>query len=120
MSRSSPAGPRRFQSLIDDGVQREEAVSLVTDVMWRLFKQNGRFGQAYTRLRSELKTWPRRRLPDDSLDLGFPFGPPDYRAVPLPAEEPRSFAVARCPVAAYIRADWRIWAWRCSATATTR
>jgi protein-S-isoprenylcysteine O-methyltransferase Ste14 len=93
-----------FDSLRDDGVEREQAVELAADVMWRIFQLQGRFGQVLTRIRPELKTQPRRRLPDGSIDLGFPFGPPAYGARPVAADGVRSFEVVRCPAASYFRA----------------
>ncbi len=94
-----------FHSLLDAGVDRDEAVDLVADVMWRLFQQWGRVGQVLTRLRPELKTRPRHLLPDGTIDLGFPFSPPAYVARPISGDGARSFEVVRCPAADYFRAE---------------
>ncbi len=92
-----------FHSLRDDGIEREHAVELSADVMWRIFQLQGRFGQVLTHIRPEIKTQPRRRLPDGTIDLGFPFGPPAYAARPVAADGVRSFEVVRCPAASYFR-----------------
>ncbi len=92
-----------FHSLRDEGVERDHAVELTADVMWQVFQFEGRFGQVLTRIRPELKTRARRRLPDGTIDLGFPFGPPAYEARPVLGDGARSFEVVRCPAAAYFR-----------------
>jgi L-2-amino-thiazoline-4-carboxylic acid hydrolase len=92
-----------FHSLINDGVEREHAVELTADVMWQMFQLEGRFGQVVTHLQPELKTRPRRRLADGSIDLGFPFGPPAYEARPVSQDGARSFQVVRCPAADYFK-----------------
>lgn len=92
-----------FHSLRDEGMERSDAVDLTADVVWRVFQLEGRFGQVLTRIRPELTTQPRRRLPDGTIDLGFPFGPPAYQARPAAGGGIRSFEVVRCPAAAYFR-----------------
>ena len=92
-----------FHSLREEGIERGDAVELTADVMWQLFQLEGRFGQVLTRIRPALKTEPRRRLLDGTIDLGFPFGPPAYEARPIPSDGVRSFEVVRCPAAAYFR-----------------
>ena len=54
-------------------------------------------------MRPGLRAEPRRRLPDGTIDLGFPFGPPAYEAQPMSGDGVRSFEVVRCPAAAYFR-----------------
>jgi hypothetical protein len=92
-----------LHSLRDEGIQRGDAVELTVDVIWRVFQLEGRFGQVLTRIRPELKSPLRRRLPDGTIDLGFPFGPPAYEARPASGDGPRSFEVVRCPAAVYFR-----------------
>jgi hypothetical protein len=63
-----------FHSLREEGLERGDAVELAADIMWQVFQLEGRFGQVLTRIRPALKTEPRRRLPDGTIDLGFPSG----------------------------------------------
>lgn len=92
-----------FHSLREEGIERGDAVELAADIMWQVFQLEGRFGQILTRMRPGLKTQPRRHLPDGTIDLGFPFGPPAYEARAISGDGVRSFEVVRCPAAAYFR-----------------
>jgi L-2-amino-thiazoline-4-carboxylic acid hydrolase-like protein len=92
-----------FHSLREEGLERGDAVELAADIMWQVFQLEGRFGQVLTRIRPALKTEQGRRLPDGTIDLGFPFGPPAYEARPISGDGVRSFEVVRCPAAAYFR-----------------
>jgi len=91
-----------LEALEEEGIKREYAVELTSDVCWRVYR---RWGQA-TRIGTRIVTRSpvhRLRLSVDAF-LTFPFGRPGYRFDDVPEPEGRSLNMVRCPVADYLGA----------------
>lgn len=95
-----------LHSLTMNGIERRYAIELIGDTCWKIYQSWGRVGRflGWLSRRDPIKDHARRISKDGSWPMSFPFNPPGYRALYVPAKGGLGFNVIRCPVAEYFHA----------------
>lgn len=92
-----------LQTLLEHGVERSYALSLIGDMAWRVYEKWGAVPFLFARL---LKRGPRERMRYAvNAFLRFPFSPPGYLLDRLPSDDGISFNIKKCIVAEYFRSQ---------------
>jgi L-2-amino-thiazoline-4-carboxylic acid hydrolase-like protein len=90
-----------YQALLAAGIERDEAIDLISDITWVIYKKWGLIPQLISWI---LTRDPLKRLRIcTNLFRRFPFNPPGYVMQDIPANDVVAFEVRRCPVAEYLR-----------------
>ena len=88
-----------YQALADSGVEREYAISLMQDAVWKVYRKWGRIARFMSMLRA--RGAEGRLRTSVALFLRFPFNPPSYQRRDITNDSAIEFDILRCPVAAY-------------------
>ena len=102
-----------FDALLASGVEREYAIELVADAVWRVYRLWSTIALGLTRLTPGKATALAFAVTNDGdhqgcVSLSFPFNAPGYLIEPVAADIGTSFDVVRCPVADYFRGQGAI------------
>lgn len=92
-----------FHALLEDGIDREYAIELVSDSTWRIYRRWAQVPDRIARMRTRDPV-RRMRICVDAF-LRFPFNPPGYRLERHADSKGAAFDVLRCPVAEYFAAN---------------
>lgn len=90
-----------FQVFMEKGIERNQAIELLADVTWKLYRQ---WGAVVFFIAKVLRRDPAKRMRTAiNLFLRFPFTPPGYVFERLPSSDGVSLDMLRCPVAEYFK-----------------
>lgn len=97
-----------FDALVADGTDRQYAIELVSDAVWRVYRIWSVIASGLSQLTPGKRTAlafavSKPGKSGASVSLTFPFNAPGYRIETVPAESGTAFNVVRCPVADYFR-----------------
>lgn len=95
-----------FNALVAVGTDRQYAIELVSDAVWRVYRIWSIIASALTRLTPGKRTalaFAVTKGTGAAVSLTFPFNAPGYRIETVPATSGTAFNVVRCPVADYFR-----------------
>ena len=91
-----------LQTLLEQGIERNYAIKLISDLAWKVYEKWGAIPVLLARFRNRGRREQLRFAVNTFLR--FPFSPPGYRWERLPSDEGISFDIKRCVVAEYFRA----------------
>ncbi|MFV1998433.1 MAG: L-2-amino-thiazoline-4-carboxylic acid hydrolase [Acidiferrobacterales bacterium] len=90
-----------FRVLLAADIEREYAISLFSDLAWKVYQTWGRLPIIVARV---VTRDPRKRVRIAvNMFLRFPFTPPGYIFERLPSSDGISFDMQRCPVSEYFQ-----------------